>query len=258
MAKNLKTGKTICVAAPKGGVGKTTCVLNLAGVYEAMEKRVLIIDLDLTNGGIALSLNKPYIKSVATIMEDLSINTYQNFKDYVTNYDEYIDILPCPIDPREANKIDTCLIDIVLERASFLYDVILIDTTHYLNEINLYTLDKVDQILYIINNDPVTLKNMKSLITIFNNLNITNYKILLNNSANPFKRYFSLFDIKNIIKNNIDYTLSQDFFIPDIDNFIMAGKIPTLDKKISREYGKDYTNLMNIGLDLIGGNDNVK
>ena len=69
----------------------------------------------------------------------------------------------------------------------------------------LYTLDKVDQILYIINNDPVTLKNMKSLITIFNNLNITNYKILLNNSANPFKRYFSLFDIKNIIKNNIDY-----------------------------------------------------
>lgn len=256
MAKNLKKGKTICVASAKGGVGKTTTVLNLAGIYEVMEKRILIIDLDLTNGGIALALNKPYTKSVVTIMQDLSINTYQNFKDYVTKYDKYIDILPCPIDPRDATKIDTCLIDIILERASFIYDVILIDTTHYLNEINLYTLDKVDEILYIITNDPINLKNMKSLISIFNNLGINNYHILLNEACNPFKRYFSLFDIKNTIKANIDYTLSQDFFISDIDNYVMNGNIITLDKKIPNIFSKDYTSLMNIAIDLLEGEKN--
>ena len=41
------TGKVISVFSVKGGVGKTTMTLNLAGIYCSMGKRVLIIDMDL-------------------------------------------------------------------------------------------------------------------------------------------------------------------------------------------------------------------
>ena len=106
------------------------------------------------------------------------------------------------------------------------------------------------------NNDPVDLKNMKNVIAIFESLNITKYKVLLNDSFSPFKNYFSLYDIKNIIKTNIDYYLTNRFFIQNIDKYIMDGQILTLDKKIAKSYSKDYTVLMNIALDLIGGEDN--
>ena len=233
MAKNLKTGTSICITSAKGGVGKTTTVLNLAGMYELMQKKVLLIDLDLTNGGIALSLNKPYEKSISTLFQDINNNKYEELSSYVTKYDDYIDILPCAKDPREANKINTSLIDVILDRAAFSYDIILIDTTH-----------------------PVDLKNMKNVIAIFESLNITKYKVLLNDSFSPFKNYFSLYDIKNIIKTNIDYYLTNRFFIQNIDKYIMDGQILTLDKKIAKSYSKDYTVLMNIALDLIGGEDN--
>ena len=50
-------GKIITVSSVKGGVGKTTLTLNLAGLYFLMKKKVLIIDLDLYAGGIATCLN---------------------------------------------------------------------------------------------------------------------------------------------------------------------------------------------------------
>ena len=42
-------GKVITVSSVKGGVGKTTMVLNLAGIYCGLNKKVLIIDLDDTD-----------------------------------------------------------------------------------------------------------------------------------------------------------------------------------------------------------------
>ena len=51
-----KRGKIIAVTSCKGGVGKTITTLNLAGIYCGLNKKVLIIDLDLYTGSIATML----------------------------------------------------------------------------------------------------------------------------------------------------------------------------------------------------------
>ena len=50
------------------------------------------------------------------------------------------------------------------------YDVIIIDTNHILSEMNLVVMDASDMILYVISNDPVDIKNMKTMVSILKDM----------------------------------------------------------------------------------------
>lgn len=250
----LKKGKSLCFFSAKGGVGKTVNLINLAGIFQQLDKKVLIIDLDLYGGSIANALNKKYDYSIYNLVDDMVFNRFESFDKYVVNATEKIDLLCAPKDPRDASKIEIKYIEDIINNAVFNYDVVLIDTNHALTDFNLMALSVVDQINFITTNDPLDLKNLKSLISIFKDHDIKNYKIVLNNSRDPFKNYFSMYDIKHILNENISYTLSPDMFLKDIEKRIMNGDIISLDKKFASVMSRDYkvfvlmaTDLLNVG-----------
>ena len=105
--------------------------------------------------------------------------------------------------------------------------------------------------LFIITNDLVDLKNMKSIVSIFKDADKNNYLICLNNSRDTGKDYLSMFDIRNIIKDNIDYTISKNFYIKNIDKYVLNGEILTLNKNINRFHSGDINNMKKMALDLI-------
>ena len=243
--------KIVTITSVKGGTGKTTTALNLAGIFSLLEKRVLIIDLDLYAGAVATSLNVSNENDLYKLIDDLNNNRFLKIEDYLSKYNEFIDILPAPKDPRFANKINSKYLNIVFNQASPKYDVILIDTNHLLSEINLVALDASDEIIYILSNDPIDLKNMKSVLAIFKENEITNYTVILNESINTHKDIFTVFDIKNIIDNNINWVISRHFHLPQIDKWVLAGDIPLLSKKIQRQKKSDYKRFSKIALSLI-------
>ena len=150
-------GISICVSSAKGGVGKTFMTLNLAVIYRILEKKVLIIDFDLASGGIATYLNVETSKSVYNLVDDVNNNRYKDFKNYVASFDQYIDILASPKDPRQAGKIDPKYVELILDKAIFNYDVVLIDTSHILSDFNILTMDLVDNLLFLVTNDSLDL-----------------------------------------------------------------------------------------------------
>ena len=244
-------GKIITISSVKGGVGKTTMTLNLAGIYCELNKRVLIIDLDLYSGGIAASLNVKNKKDIYTMIDSMANNRFTELKKYVTTYNKNIDVLACPKDPRMGAKVSGRYIPVIFDLAKKEYDVVLVDTYHILDEINLTALDYSYMTLFIITNDIVDLKNMKSLISIFKDTDKKNYLILLNNARDIGKDYLSLYDIRTIIKNNIDYTLSKNYYIKNIDKYTITGEILTLNNSINLFHSKDINNMKKMALDLI-------
>lgn len=244
-------GKIVTISSVKGGVGKTTMTLNLAGIYCELNKRVLIIDLDLYSGGIAASLNVKNTKDIYTMIDSMANNRFTELKKYVTTYNKNIDVLACPKDPRMGAKVSGRYIPLIFDLAKKEYDVVLLDTYHILDEINLTALDYSYMTLFIITNDIVDLKNMKSLISIFKDTDKKNYLVLLNSSRDTGKDYLSLYDIRTIIKNNIDYTLSKNYYIKNIDKYIMAGEILTLNNSVNLFHSKDINNMKKMALDLI-------
>lgn len=243
-------GKIVCFYGGKGGVGKTTTLLSLAGTLSKLNKKVLIVDLDLTNGAIAISLNREANKTIFNFVEDYINNKYNDLDKYITKYDENISFVASPKDPRYASRIDVKYIDILLEKSVYNYDVILIDTPSTLNEISVYSLDKSDVVYLLTTNDCVSLKNIKNLVNLFIENNLDKYKIILNNSFIPNKDYFSNYDIKNIIGHNVDYVISSSFHVNNLDELVVNGEIITY--KYSKF--KDEKIFKLIANEIIGGN----
>ncbi|NMA51006.1 MAG: AAA family ATPase [Mollicutes bacterium] len=248
-------GKSLCVFSTKGGVGKTTVLLNVAGVFAGMNKKVLIIDFDLTSGAVGTSLNRSFKKSIYNFVDDYTNNRFKAIDNYATKYNEYISFLAAPSDPRQGVKVSSKHIEHIITNALYEYDYILVDLNHNLNEFNITVLDIVDQILLVCCNDLVNIKNMYNLLKIFEENNLTKYKVLLNNSVYPHKSYFSLFDLRNIMKCNIDYTLGTNFYIKNYDNYLIDGKILTLESNFAKSYPRASLAFTNICVDLMGVKD---
>ena len=76
--------KIITIFSCKGGVGKTTTLINLAGIYSLMDKKVLIMDLDLNSGGIATSLNVDVNKTIYNVVDDMGNNRFDGIENYTS------------------------------------------------------------------------------------------------------------------------------------------------------------------------------
>lgn len=247
--------KIITIASAKGGVGKTIFATNLVGVYHHLKKKVLLIDMDLSSGGVNVLLNLVNSKTIYNLSDDILNNRFKESSDYVYQYSEYIDILPSCKDPRQGSKIDIKILEQIISIYKNNYDVIIIDTTHIPTAYTLTALDLADKVLFMVTDNLLDLKNSSSMLTILDDIKEDQVKVILNCSNNNEKNYFSKYDIKSIIKHNIDYILPKSLYIPNINKYLMDGKIPVLNDNLSFRSKSDRELLINIANSLVGDLD---
>lgn len=227
-----KKGKIITLSSFKGGTGKTITLLNLAGVFEKMGKKVLLVDLNFESGDLSIVLNTSVKKNIYNIVDDISNNRFKDYNEYVVNVTDNIDVVNSLKDPRQGINIDTHYIEIFLNHVSYKYDIILIDTTHGFSTVTVTAMDISDENLILITNDVMDIKSTKTAISILKDAKKDNYKIILNESIKLDNNYFTKFDIENIIKNDISFVIPKKYHIKNITSYILDGKILTLNKKL--------------------------
>jgi pilus assembly protein CpaE len=229
----IKQAKIITITSVKGGTGKTTTTLNLAGTLEKKKLKTVIVDMDLHAGVVAASLNLKFDQDIYSLANDFMNHKYKQIEDYVQKYSDYIDVLPAPKDPRNVGKISSKYITIILDRLKFKYDVILVDTNHIVDNFNLMSFDKSDEVIYVLTSDLMCLKNMKTMLSIYKDMNLNNYKLILNDSLN---KELTPYEIKSILGTNVDYIIPKSFYIKNMQKYIMDGEIPVL-KSYSKSIG---------------------
>lgn len=253
---NVNKGKVITITSMKGGVGKTVCTLLLASAFKKLNKKVLIVDLDLYNGDIVFSLGLNVKSTIYNLCDDVANNRYKSdlLNEYIIKYDENIDIISAPKDPRQASKVDKRNLDIVLRTFSNKYDVVLIDTNHILDVTNFIAFECSDTILNIFTNDAFDIKNTKNFVSICKNMKVDNLKLLLNCAKDERKKYFGEYDIESVIKENIDYILSKKYYIKNLDKIIIEGKTLEACEKVIKSTTKELPNLSDFALELLKDN----
>lgn len=212
--------KTIAVYHNKGGVGKTTTVVNLAAAFSKMGERVLVIDLDSqANTTYATGLVKfedelfDDIKG-KNVLQVLSSEETIPIPEVVRKSsfsDPEIDVLPAHIDLMNAEtdlirvEYSRLLLRTKLQDVKDDYDIVIIDTPPSLNLYARIALITTDYLII-----PSDLKP-------FANQGLNNVKSFVKNN-NTFRRQLQLGDIKILgvlptkISTNpkfIEYTLTR-------------------------------------------------
>ena len=151
----------ICVLGPKGGIGKTMTCCNLALTLLARRKRVVLVDLDLQFGDVALSLGlrpERTIYDLATAGGSLDANKVDAF---LISHHTGLRVLAAPIRPDQTGAISTEFATDVLSVLRNEFEYIVIDTPPSFSPEVIAAVDTSTYVVMVGMLDALSLKNAK-------------------------------------------------------------------------------------------------
>ncbi len=195
----------------KGGVGKSILALNSSIILaDKLQKKVLLIDLDLHFGSISLLIDKHYEKTILDLVDDSMMDKYELIEPYLYSHSKNLDILFAPSSAEGADYISKEIINTFLEKVKGHYDLILIDTGVNFEEHTLLALDLSDTIYFVSSMEMSSIKNAKMGLKVMQSLNYSEdkVKILINKASEKYG--VSKKDLKSVFESDVSNYIEED------------------------------------------------
>jgi pilus assembly protein CpaE len=234
-------GKVIVVYSPKGGTGCTTIAANLAVSLNNSETKVALIDGNLQFGDVAVFLNE---QGRNTIL-DLAPRTDELDPEIVSEVmlshnSSGLHILSAPSKPELAEKVTSEQFTSLIQYLRQLYTYIVVDTSSYLTDIVLATMDICDVLVLITTQDIPAIKDAKLFLALSDAMKVKRKKILL--ALNRYDKRISILPekIAESLKQEVVATIPLDEKI--VVNSVNRGVPFMLDNK-GQPVGKSILSL---------------
>jgi pilus assembly protein CpaE len=156
-----RPGEVITVFSPKGGVGKTTMSVNLGLALSRRGKRVCVVDLDLSFGDVAITLQLVPQHTIADAADSEDTLDYSMLNTLLTEFDPSLSILAAPTQPEGRDRISPGLVRSVIDTLRRHFDFVVIDTPPGFDDQVLGAFDETDQCIVVATLDVPTIKNTK-------------------------------------------------------------------------------------------------
>ncbi len=196
--------KMIVAFSPKGGVGRTTLITNLAVATKlATDKRVLLIDGNLPFGDLAVVLNLTTPKTIF----DLAANVNHLDPDFVAEvlatHSSGVRVLLAPPSPQDAEGITADQLRTIVGHLLPMFDYVFVDTRPSFDESQLALLDLADQVLLTLTMEMTAIKAGKQYLEVAELLGYPTEKTLLVLNRFGNQSQISVEDIETHLKGQL-------------------------------------------------------
>lgn len=158
----VREGRVVTVFSAKGGVGKTTLSTNTAVHLAHSGLKTLLVDLDLSFGDVAISLQLVPTQSVFDAVSMSGHLDDQALASIVVTHEESgLHVLCAPNDPGDADRIPVPTVTEILKVARRSYDYVIVDTPPSFTEHVLAAVDLSDSLILIATLDIPAVKNLR-------------------------------------------------------------------------------------------------
>lgn len=154
-------GRVVTVFSAKGGVGKTTFSTNLGAYLASTGSRVLLVDLDLAFGDVAISLQILPSRSMNDVVAMAGSLDEQGLASVVTPHSSGLHSVCAPSEPGDADRIPGASVTELLRVARRVYDFVIVDTPPAFSEHVLAAFDVSDVLILLATLDIPAVKNLR-------------------------------------------------------------------------------------------------
>ncbi|GIE75628.1 hypothetical protein Aph02nite_15780 [Actinoplanes philippinensis] len=177
--------RVVTVFAGKGGCGRSMVAANLAVALTGGGRRVLIIDLDLQFGDVAIMLRLSPERNITGGLPMSGRLDEPGLRSIVSGHRTGLDALLAPPSPAEGERIGRDFVAEVLDVARPAYDFIVVDTPALVTDQVLAALDMTDWYVPIVTPDLPALKSVRLTSEMFDLLDYPkDHRLLVFNRAN--------------------------------------------------------------------------
>jgi pilus assembly protein CpaE len=176
-------GRVYAVTGLAGGVGISTVSASLAlALKYTMNRRVAILDLDLQNGGINLSLHLDPTETIVALLENLERLDSTRLEAALTKHPAGIYLLAAPKRIEQADLISDVAVAAILDMMRQLFDVVVIDCGRHVTDNTLVAWERCNQVLYITDQSLWSARRVPRFTQLFASLGLrgVNTRLVLN------------------------------------------------------------------------------
>lgn len=162
-----KQAKVIAAFSPKGGLGRTSLIANLAVATKlALDQRVALIDGNIPFGDIGVALNLTSTKTVVDLAGQIATLDADMISDVLVNHSSGVKVLLAPPTPQDAESITGEHLRAIIARMRSTFDYIFVDTRSSFDETQLAILDAAQQIILLITMEMTAVKAAKQYLEV--------------------------------------------------------------------------------------------
>ncbi|MBY0314615.1 MAG: MinD/ParA family protein [Bdellovibrionales bacterium] len=178
-----KSIRTISITSGKGGVGKTTLTTNLSYLLSNLNKKVLILDGDMSLANVDIFFRKNPDKTLKNFFDGTA-----TLPEIIVKYSKNVHILPGSSGILELTQLNAFQKKMLIDGVSQLegeYDYLLIDTASGISDEVLYLSSAAQEVFVVLQADPSSLTDSYALIKLLHQkYKIKTFSIVANQVLN--------------------------------------------------------------------------